>query len=122
MYRTKATSNKSHPELLGIADLPRYFKVLGDETRLGILRLLADGELCVCEVVERTGLSQPLVSHHLRVLKQYGLVRDRKEGRWMHYSLNPQKFDELNGAYLRFFAVERISTQPQEGSREQCAQ
>ncbi len=121
MLRAKATLDKSHRQLLSVADLPRYFKVLGDDTRLEILRLLAGGELCVCEVVERTGLSQPLVSHHLKVLKRHDLVQDRREGRWMHYSLNPRRFDELNSLYLRCFAVENISTRPQDGFQDKCA-
>ncbi|MDP2168515.1 MAG: metalloregulator ArsR/SmtB family transcription factor [Thermodesulfovibrionales bacterium] len=68
-------------EILGI------FKALSDETRLRILKLLEGGELCVCDIVAALDTSQPGASFHLCVLKEAGLIRDRKEGRWTHYRL-----------------------------------
>lgn len=64
------------------------FKELSDETRLRIMKLLEGGELCVCDIVNAFDMVQPKVSFHLRSLKKAGLVKDRKQGRWMHYSLD----------------------------------
>ena len=73
--------------------LSPFFKALGEEMRLKIVELLLPGELCVCEIIEELGLSQPAVSHHMKILKQAGLVRDRREGKWVHYSLDKDAFD-----------------------------
>jgi ArsR family transcriptional regulator len=67
------------------------FKACADETRLRILFLLAERELCVCELVEVLAMAQGKVSRHLAVLKHAGLVRDRREGTWIYYVL--QKTD-----------------------------
>lgn len=69
-------------------DLVTLFKALSDETRLRILKLLAHGELCVCDIVAAFDASQPKVSFHLAALKSAGLVKDRREGKWMHYSVD----------------------------------
>jgi ArsR family transcriptional regulator, arsenate/arsenite/antimonite-responsive transcriptional repressor len=62
-------------------------KALADENRLRMLMALRDGEVCVCQIAEWTGLALSTVSKHLSVLYQAGLVSARKEGRWMFYSL-----------------------------------
>ena len=68
----------------------QLFKALADTTRLRCLSLLAGhDELCVCELTHALGLPQPKVSHHLATLRKAGLVRDRKLGLWIYYSLNP---------------------------------
>jgi ArsR family transcriptional regulator len=64
------------------------FKALSDETRLRIIKLLEQGELCVCDIVAALDMVQPKISFHLNVLKEAGFIRDRKHGRWIHYSLN----------------------------------
>jgi len=64
------------------------FKVLGDKTRLRILALLQDRELCVCDLTEVLGISQPGVSQHMRRLRQAGFVNERRGGQWIYYSLN----------------------------------
>ncbi|MEW6599337.1 MAG: metalloregulator ArsR/SmtB family transcription factor [Nitrospirota bacterium] len=63
------------------------FKALSDETRLKILSLMKDGEICVCDIAETLGMTQPNISFHLSMLKEAGLIKDRKNGRWIHYSL-----------------------------------
>ena len=65
----------------------KFFKALGDSTRLKILGLLAIKELCVCEVMVALELTQPTASHHLRILENVNLVTARKEGKWVFYSL-----------------------------------
>lgn len=67
----------------------RWFHALADETRLEILRLLADGEHCVCDLTEALDAAQSRLSFHLKTLKVAGLVSDRREGRWVYYSINP---------------------------------
>ena len=64
-----------------------FFKALSDETRLRILGLLLQGELCVCDLVAVLDLPQSTISRHLAYLKNSGLVEDRREGVWMHYQL-----------------------------------
>jgi len=78
----------------------KVFKALGDETRLRILKILGVKEMCVCEVIIALGLTQPTASHHLGILKNVGLIKDRKEGRWVYYSVTkpeivPRVFDFL---------------------------
>lgn len=69
----------------------RIFKALADETRLRIIGLLTSREMCVCEVMVALHLTQPTASHHLRILENVGLVRDRKEGKWVFYGLPDPK-------------------------------
>jgi ArsR family transcriptional regulator len=63
----------------------RIFKALSDETRLRILALLRDGELCVCDLMAPLGLPQSTISRHLAYLRNAGLVEDRRQGVWMFY-------------------------------------
>jgi len=68
-------------------ELARLFKALSDETRLRILHLLTYGELCVCDLMEVLSLPQSTISRHMAYLKNAGLVKDRRNGVWIHYSL-----------------------------------
>jgi ArsR family transcriptional regulator len=70
------------------------FHALSDETRLQIIELLRKGERCVCDLTDTLDAAQSRLSFHLRVLRDAGIVRDRKEGRWVHYELNREAFDE----------------------------
>ncbi|MGA9288837.1 MAG: metalloregulator ArsR/SmtB family transcription factor [Anaerobacillus sp.] len=63
-------------------------KLLGDKTRLTIMGLLKSGECCVCEFVEVLQMSQPSISQHLRKLRDAGIVKERRRGQWIFYSLN----------------------------------
>ena len=63
-------------------------KSLGDANRLRILQNLMCGELCACELLSRLQITQPTLSHHMKILCGAGLVHSRKEGKWMHYSLD----------------------------------
>lgn len=69
-------------------ELTNIFKALSDETRLRILKLLEHGELCVCDVVAALDMVQPQVSFHLRILKEAGILKGRKEGKWIHYRID----------------------------------
>ncbi|MBI5741341.1 MAG: metalloregulator ArsR/SmtB family transcription factor [Nitrospirae bacterium] len=69
-------------------DLLNIFKALSDETRLKMLKIFEKGEICVCDLVSVLDMSQPKISFHLNVLKEAGLIKDRKQGKWVHYSIN----------------------------------
>ena len=76
------------------------FRALADPTRLRLLNLTADREVCVCYFVEILGISQPKISRHLAYLRRAGIVAARRQGRWMHYRLvNPQ--DPATAAILK---------------------
>lgn len=68
-------------------NLERFFQALGDETRLRILNLIGDQEICVCYFVETLGCPQPKVSRHLAYLRRAGIVAVRRDGKWMHYRI-----------------------------------
>jgi ArsR family transcriptional regulator len=69
--------------------LERLFRALADRTRLRLLNLIFDREICVCYFVDILGMSQPKISRHLAYLRRVGLVAARRQGRWMHYRLSP---------------------------------
>ena len=71
------------------------FHALSDETRLEIVELLRKGERCVCELTDTLDAAQSRLSFHLRVLRDAGIVRDRKDGRWVYYELEPEAFEEI---------------------------
>jgi ArsR family transcriptional regulator len=73
----------------------RWFHALADETRLEILRLLSEGERCVCDLTEALEAAQSRLSFHLKTLKTAGIVSDRREGRWVYYSINPEVLDAM---------------------------
>src|SRR5207237_767988 len=73
----------------------RWFHALSDETRLEIVRLLSHSERCVCELQDAVGAAQSRLSFHLKSLKDAGLVSDRREGRWVYYSLNRHALDAI---------------------------
>ena len=68
--------------------MSELFKVFGDSTRLKILYVLFNGEVCVCDIAKSIGSEQSLVSHQLRILKQTNLVKYRREGKTIYYSLS----------------------------------
>jgi ArsR family transcriptional regulator len=68
-------------------DLPQFFQALGDTTRLRLLNLMGEQEVCVCYLVEILGGPQPKVSRHLAYLRNAGIVSARREGKWMHYRI-----------------------------------
>ncbi|MEH2334821.1 ArsR/SmtB family transcription factor [Nostoc sp.] len=83
------------------------FHALSDPLRIGVLELLQQGELCVCDLCEALGVSQSKLSFHLKTLKEAGLVNSRQEGRWIYYSLNIFQFSVLE-EYLADFRKTRV--------------
>ncbi len=88
----------ARPSALDLARSVKAFHALSDPTRLRLVDLLREGERCVCELTDALGSAQNRLSFHLRVLKDVGLVLDRKEGRWVYYRLNPIQVRKLAGA------------------------
>lgn len=91
------------------------FKALSDETRLRILKLLEHGELCVCDIFSALDMIQPKVSFHLSVLKEAGLIKDRKAGRWVHYSLDDS---DMLRRFMLHTVIERVSEDVIKNDRE----
>ena len=71
-------------------------KALGDYNRLQIIQMLSDGEKCGCKLLEAFNITQPTLSHHMKTLCECGLVSDRKEVKWHHYSINMEVWKEFN--------------------------
>lgn len=70
-------------------DMELFFAALADKTRLRLINLMSDDELCVCYFAEIIGTNQPKISRHLAYLKRAGLVSARRDGKWMHYRVTP---------------------------------
>ena len=84
------------------------FHALSDETRLSIIEMLRDGERCVCELQDELDAAQSRLSFHLRVLKEAGLVSDRRDGRWSYYSIVPEALAEVHDV--------TVAMQPRKGA------
>ena len=80
-----------------LAELAELFKVFGDSTRIRILFILARSELCVCDIADVLGLTQPAVSDQLKALKQARLVKNRREGKTVYYSLADRHVEMIIG-------------------------
>jgi ArsR family transcriptional regulator len=89
----------------------RLFHALSDRTRLSILQRLRLGERCVCDLTDALDAAQSRLSFHLKVLKDAGLVADRKDGRWMYYTLNADTLAEVAGL------VDALATAPSAAER-----
>ena len=81
-----------------------WFKALSDPTRLEIVDMLSYGELCACKVLERFQITQPTLSHHMKILCDCGLVNGRKEGKWTYYSLAPTRVQDMKDYLCRLTA------------------
>jgi ArsR family transcriptional regulator len=79
--------------------LAAQFRALADPTRVALVsRIARSGEVCVCELVDGSGLSQPTISHHLGILRNAGLVTSRRQGTWAYYQVSPNAIRALAGA------------------------
>ncbi len=91
--------------------LDEFFAALADRTRLRLLNLMRDGEVCVCFFAETLGTNNPKISRHLAYLKRVGLVTGRRDGKWIHYSL--QKPDDPQAAELFTSLLKILETDTQ---------
>ena len=76
-------------------DMILICKALSDTNRLEIVQMLSDGEKCGCKILDKFDITQPTLSHHMKILVDCGLVNDCKEGKWHHYSLNCEALIEF---------------------------
>ncbi|MFL4901839.1 ArsR/SmtB family transcription factor [Streptomyces sp. MMS24-I2-30] len=85
-------------------ELARVFRALGDPVRIRLLSMIASrsgGEICVCDLTPAFDLSQPTISHHLKLLKQAGLIDSERRGAWVYYRLVPETTDRLAAVLTR---------------------
>lgn len=73
----------------------QILKALGEDTRIQIFEMLRNGKLCACKILEKFNITQPTLSHHMKILCDCGLVIAEKDWKWTHYSINCNKLDEL---------------------------
>jgi ArsR family transcriptional regulator len=99
-----------------LAELSHLLRVVADEKRLRILALLARQEMCVCDITEQLRMGQSLVSHHLGVLRQVGLVQDRRDAQWIYYSIGRRQLAELNARYLALLDVATLAAEATYGT------
>lgn len=81
---------------MDIKDISNTFKALGDETRLQIFGMLRHGSLCACKILEKFNITQPTLSHHMKLLCDSGLVLAKRDGKWVHYSINCEHLKQIN--------------------------
>jgi ArsR family transcriptional regulator len=99
------------PPPVDLAQMAKWLKVLAEPNRLLIFHLLMEGVQCNCELGDGLEMAPNLISHHLRVLRQAGLIdveRDEQDARWIYYSVNREALEQLNQAFGTFFDPERI--------------
>lgn len=98
----------------GAKKLAAVFRALGDENRVKILGLLSTGEKCACKLLEELEITQPTLSHHMKILCDSGIVSARKEGKWMYYSISGSAGEYLNKC------VEDLLSQTETADRRSC--
>ena len=91
-----------------VIDCVEFCKAMADDTRQKILLLLMEGDKCVSEIAEAFDLSQPTVSHHLSILKQYKLVTSHKKGKQVFYRINRENLVECCGLLMARFEVREV--------------
>jgi len=84
------------------------FKALSDENRIRILRLLKGGEKCACKLLEELNISQPTLSHHMKILCDAGIVAGRREGKWTHYSICCEGVCRIRNLMKQLLSAEHI--------------
>lgn len=92
-------------------ELVSILKALGDETRLDVFRLIAaqDAPVCVCDITERFNVSQPTISHHLKVLREVGLISVSRRGNWAFYAMDTSGLAVLDRAMSEFAAPRKTT-------------
>ncbi len=91
-------------------------KALGDENRVQIVKMLTGGELCACRILEAFNITQPTLSHHMKILTDCNLVDSRKSGKWTYYSINCETISAFKDSVSQFTSKAPIA----EKSAGQC--
>jgi ArsR family transcriptional regulator, arsenate/arsenite/antimonite-responsive transcriptional repressor len=120
MMRMPATTSISLPVIDETDAAVETLKFLSDGNRLRILKILSQRESCVCELIEQIGLTQPLVSYHLRRLRDAGLVRTRRKAQWVYYSIDPAVWRSLISPLLNHFLVTELPPEAAYGASDSC--
>jgi len=94
------------------------FQAVAEETRFQVVQLLAGGERCVCEIQDAMDAAQSRLSFHLKKLREAGLVSDRRQGRWVYYSLVPEALEEMREFLAE--ARDRERWRPDAGTDSEC--
>ena len=89
-------------------ELALIFKAMSDEKRIHILRLLRNGEKCACHLLEELDISQPTLSHHMKILCDAGIVIARKDGKWMHYTICCETVKKIRGLMQKIFSGDNV--------------
>lgn len=105
----------------GLDDAVERFKLLGDRSRLRILRALVRSETCVCDLVDELNVPQPLVSYHLGKLQKAGLVHTRRDGLWTYYSLDPAAWAQVTAPLSDLLVPLPLPLEATYGSNTRCA-
>lgn len=95
-------------------------KFLSDRNRLRILSVLARSETCVCDLISELELPQPLISYHLRKLRDAGIVQARRDAQWIYYSLDPDAWRQLTAAIADVFGTSTLPPSAAYGSSLRC--
>lgn len=103
-----------------IAEISETLRFLGDPTRLRILALMARSEICVCDLTEQLDLSQPLISYHLGKLRGAGMVRTRRDGNWVYYSLDFEMWNTTLAPIRAMLELDDLPPEATPGGRGDC--
>jgi ArsR family transcriptional regulator len=98
----RSGSNRARVATSDLRRAAQLFHALSDDTRLAILARLRRGERCVCELTDLLDTAQPRLSFHLKVLKDAGILLDRRDGRWVHYRIDPGALEAATGLLAVF--------------------
>ena len=122
-YRQKSKSLTRQVYSLDQEELAQVLKALADPSRLSIFNLLMEGVQCNCEIAEQLGFSLSLISHHLRVLHDAGLVqseRDEQDARWIYHSVDRQRLAQLDAAMRHLLDADRIQPRSPSCGPQSC--
>ena len=86
------------------------FKAFCDENRIRIIKMLRNGEKCACKLLEELNVTQPTLSHHMKILCDSGIVAGRKEGKWMHYSISKEGAELAESCLKELTALENVAS------------
>lgn len=107
MEMQNTDGKKTMPDIEVLYDLSELFKVFGDSTRISILSVLLEDEMCVRDIAELLGMGQSAISHQLRILRSAGLVRPRRHGKIVYYSLDDEHVSLIFNAGLEHIRHKR---------------
>ncbi len=118
--RMPATTIVSLPVINETDAVVETLKFLGDGNRLRILQILSRRESCVCELIEQLGLPQPLISYHLKRLREAGLVQTRRKAQWVYYSIEPRAWHALISPLVNHYLVTDFPPEAAYGASDAC--